>query len=128
MTKIAEAVRRELLPKLEASGLSVLRWHGKGESEVVDLVFRNVRINLFGEKGYCEVQFGPLFEATWVPATLVTSHLGYDKRVGGSSADVTVSRLVGFLEAEGDRLQVLFTPEKFKDLKKELSRPWKGHS
>jgi hypothetical protein len=121
MISIIERVRSDLLPTVKPVGLQVLRYHGGGEAEVVDLVFRDGRINLYREKGYYEVSFGPSSNAAWFPARVVTAYLHYGvKDFSSMSIDETIAGLKAFLESRGEQLLRLLSSDGFAQAKGRL--------
>lgn len=109
MGKIIEAVKSQLLPTLSPRGLRLLRHHGDGQDEVVDLLFRNVRINLWFEGGYYYVQFGPLFDASWVHGDVVARKVGYTSKLTSTDVGETLQRLGDLLQSKVDQLFILFS-------------------
>jgi hypothetical protein len=127
MTRILDQVQSQLLPELEPFGLRLLRHHGSGMSEVVDLVFGDVRINLYCEKAFYEVDFGPASDASWFPARKVSSYLGFQEReFASASLDKTIAQLKEFLLSSGDQLNKLFSKDGFATAKTDLRRTSPG--
>jgi hypothetical protein len=114
MDEILSQVQRELLPQLESKGLELLRYHGYGESEIVDLRFRNVRISIYREKGFVEVNVGPVLEAIWLPASVVASYIGCkEKDFASRNTSETVRHLRDFIISHAEQLNHLFSAEGF---------------
>lgn len=114
MGEILSQVQCELMPQLGPKGLELLRYHGAGETEIVDLRFRNVRISLYREKGFVEVNLGPVFEALWLPARVVASYMGFKENSCASmDATETVRCLRDFITSHAEQLGHLFSPEGF---------------